>query len=89
METMRLELKEKHRLVNLSTRKYRSTYSKWCEEPLVFARGVPLLQLLLNVLFGVLPLRGLFEGVVGDSALQTLKLKLVSRREKVGVVDDL
>lgn len=59
------------------------------EEPLVLAGVVTLLKGLLNVLLGVLALRDLLEGVVGDGTLKTLELESVTGGHDVVVVDDL
>lgn len=59
------------------------------EEPSVLAAGVALLQHLLDVLLGILPLCNLLEGVVCDGTLETLKLQSVTGGHQVVVVDDL
>lgn len=59
------------------------------EEPLVLAGVVTLLKGLLDVLLGVLALRDLLEGVVGDGTLKTLELESVTGGHDVVVVDDL
>lgn len=65
------------------------TYPKRCEEPLVLPVSVSLLQLLLDLLLGVLALRWLLEGIGADNTLQTLQLECVTGGEEVGVVDGL
>lgn len=59
------------------------------EEPSVLAAGVSLLENLLDSLLGVLALGNLLEGVVGDGALEALKLQGVAGGHQVVVVDDL
>jgi len=59
------------------------------EEPPVLAAGVTLLKDLLDVLLGILALADLLEGVLGDNALETLKLESVAGGHQVVVVDDL
>lgn len=59
------------------------------EEPPVLAALVPLLQCLLHSLLSVLPLRNLLECVIGDDALETLKLQRVTSGHQVVVVDGL
>lgn len=59
------------------------------EEPLVLARGVLLLEDGLDLLLGVLALRRLLEGVLGDGTLETLELESVSGGHEVVVGDDL
>lgn len=59
------------------------------EEPAVLARGVTLLQGLLDSLLGVLALGDLLESVGGDGALEALKLEGVAGGHQVVVVDDL
>lgn len=59
------------------------------EEPSVLAARVTLLQNLLHRLLGVLTLGDLLEGVVGDDALEALKLKSVASGHQVVVVDKL
>jgi hypothetical protein len=63
--------------------------TQWGEEPAVLARGVSLLQSLLDGLLGVLTLGNLLEGIGGDNTLQALQLKSVSGWHQVVVVDDL
>lgn len=59
------------------------------EEPLVLARGVLLLENLLDLLLGVLALRRLLESVLGDGTLETLELECVTGGHEVVVRDDL
>jgi hypothetical protein len=59
------------------------------EEPSVLAAGVSLLENLLDSLLGVLALRNLLEGIVGDGTLETLELESVASGHQVVVVDDL
>lgn len=59
------------------------------EEPLVLARGVLLLENLLDLLLGVLALRRLLEGVLGNGTLETLELESVTGGHEVVVRDDL
>ena len=59
------------------------------EEPLVLARGVLLLENLLDLLLGVLALRRLLEGLLADGTLKTLELESVSGGHQVVVADDL
>lgn len=66
-----------------------SHHTERSEEPLVLAALVTLLEGLLDVLLGVLSLRNLLEGVVGDGTLQALELKSVASGHDVVVVDDL
>ena len=67
----------------------RETYPERLEEPLVLPARVPVLQQLLDLLLRVLPLRNLLESLRADNTLETLELKCVTRREEVGVVDNL
>lgn len=68
---------------------YRARHTERSEEPLVLAGVVTLLKGLLDVLLGVLALRDLLEGVVGDGTLETLELESVAGGHDVVVVDDL
>ena len=66
-----------------------NTYAQRSEEPPVLAALVALLEELLDRLLGVLTLRHLLEGLRRDNTLEALKLKRVTSREQVGVVDGL
>jgi hypothetical protein len=59
------------------------------EKPLVLSARVLFLKGLFHSLLGLLPLRGLFKGVVGDDTLQALHLQGVTSGHEVVVVDDL
>lgn len=59
------------------------------EEPLVLARRVLLLKDLLDLLLGVLTLRRLLEGVLGNGSLESLELESVTGGHKVVVRDHL
>lgn len=59
------------------------------KEPSVFPCKVPLLEKLLDDFFCVLTQCRLLEGVIGNSAFETLELEGISGRQKVVVVDDL
>lgn len=59
------------------------------EEPSVLAASVALLQHLLDVLLGILPLANLLECVGGQGALEALELQSVTGGHKVVVVDGL
>lgn len=56
----------------LSLKKVKHLESERGEEPLVLARGVLLLEDGLDLLLGVLALRRLLEGVLGDGTLEAL-----------------
>ena len=64
-----------------------SLKSQRCEKPSVLSAQIPLLQCLLHVLFGILPLANLLESVVGDDALQSFQLEGVSGGHDMVVVD--
>ena len=66
-----------------------SQHTERGEEPSVLSARVALLKSLLDGLLGLLTLGDLSEGLVGDNALQTLKLEGVSCWHQVVVVDDL
>lgn len=59
------------------------------EEPSVLSTGVALLQGLLDSLLGLLTLRHLLEGLVGNDALEALQLESVAGGHQVVVVDGL
>lgn len=59
------------------------------EEPAVLAGSVAVLEGLLDSLLGVLALRDLLEGVLGDDTLEALELQSVTGGHQVVVVDDL
>lgn len=63
--------------------------TKRSEEPSVLARGVTLLQCLLDSLLGILTLGNLLEGIGGNNTLQSLQLECVACWHQVVVVDDL
>ena len=65
------------------------TYAQRLEEPLGLPAGVALLEVLLNLLLRVFPLRRLLERLGRDGALEALELERVTGGEKVRVVDDL
>lgn len=72
-----------------SLKKVKHLESERGEEPLVLARGVLLLEDGLDLLLGVLALRRLLEGVLGDGTLEALQLESVTGGHKVVVRDDL
>lgn len=59
------------------------------EEPSVLARGITLLQCLLDSLLCLLTLRNLLEGIGSDNTLESLQLERVACWHQVVVVDDL
>ena len=59
------------------------------KEPPILPARVPLLQRLLDILLGLLPLADLLEGVVANDVLEALELERVARRHQVVVVCDL
>ena len=65
------------------------TYTERLEEPLGLPAGVALLEVLLDLLLRVFPLRRLLERLGRDGALEALELKGVSGGEEMRVVDDL
>ena len=65
------------------------TYTERLEEPLGLPAGVALLEVLLDLLLRVFPLRRLLERLGRDGALEALELKGVPRGEEMRVVDDL
>ena len=76
-------------LGHLSAVKTGGKHTQRGEEPPVLAARVALLQDLLDVLLGILPLADLLEGLAGNGTLQTLELEGVPRGHEVVVVDGL
>jgi len=59
------------------------------KEPPILPTRVPLLQRLLHILLGLLPLTDLLERIVGDDVLEALELERVACWHQVVVVCDL